>query len=132
MRTQVEACSSGPGLNAESCGDNALFGVFDEFRVPAYEDAPPLAHRLVDVVDLEGDDARDVVNHGVRGPKDHATTGKDEVHRKGDWARSCGEDDPTDASSGEVLLTLLRREAFQSGVGAGAASTRRAIDLTTL
>ena len=71
-------------------------------------------------------------DHGVRSPEDHGSAGEDEIHRKGGRTRSGGEDDPTDASSRQLLLALLRREALQSGVRAGAARTRRAIDLTTL
>ena len=82
----VEASSARPRLNIEVCSNRALFGVFDEASVTAYEDTPSLAHGLIDVIDLEGHDTGDLGGHGIGGPKDDGSAGENEVHREGDRA----------------------------------------------
>ena len=70
---QVEPSAAGPGLEIELRGRTSLFGTCDQAGVTAHQDTPSLAHGLVDVVDFEGDDARDGGDHGIRGPEDDAS-----------------------------------------------------------
>ena len=64
--------------------------------------------------------------------KTTAPPAKTKFTGKATGPRFGGEDDPTDTSGGQVHLALLRSEAFEGGMGAGAARTGRAIHLTTL
>ena len=78
--------SARPRLNIEVCRNGALFGVFDQTSVSSYENTPPLAHGLIDVIDLEGHDTGDLGRHRIGGPKDDSSVCEDEVHREGDGA----------------------------------------------
>jgi hypothetical protein len=82
----VESRPTCPRLDIEPCSDSALFEIFDQSGMTAYEDTPPLAHGLIDVIYLEGHDTRDLGGHGLRGPQNDGSAGKGEVHRNGDRA----------------------------------------------
>ena len=82
----IESCPAGPRFNIKPGDGAALLGIFDQAGVTAYEDTPPLAHCLVDMIDLEGDDTGDLGGHRVRGPQNDGSSGEDEVHRDSDRA----------------------------------------------
>src|SRR5277367_5544842 len=107
------ACPSGTRLEIRACRDGVRLGVLNLAGMAPYEDAPPLAHGIADVVDFEGHDTRHVVAHGVRRAEDHASVGEDEVDGKRHWPRPGGKDDPSDAPRREMMLALRQRQVLE-------------------
>jgi hypothetical protein len=75
----------------------------DAVHRPAYQHAPALAQRLVDVIDLEGDLLVGMtVDDRALGRPDHEGVGQHgEIDGQHDRARARIERDPTDAAGGD-------------------------------
>ena len=130
--TRLRARAAGPGLEVEPGDGETLRRLFDQAGVTAHQHAPSLAHGLVYLIDLEGDDTGDGADHGVRGPEDDDPVDEDEVDREGHRAGSGRQDDAPDASGREVILALLCREVLEHRVHSGVSRARWAVHPSTL
>jgi hypothetical protein len=103
----IEASATSPRLDFEESDCAAFIGVLDQTGMATHQHAPSRAHGLVNLVDLESDNAGDVTSHCIGGPKDDRSIREDEVHREGNGTRSGGQNDPSDAACTQVLLALI-------------------------
>src|SRR6187200_456147 len=121
-----------PGLDAEVCELLQLRGIDDERGAPRDEHAPALAHRLVDLVDLEADSC--ACGRGERAPRagteEHVPVEIAEVDRQRHRALRREEDEAADAAAGEMQLAFLAAEDVEVRVRAGSSRPGRPVDVT--
>jgi hypothetical protein len=98
-------------------------------RLPAYEHAPALAERLVDMVDLERDPLVGVPgdHRALAGPDHDRARHHGEVDREHDRARDRAERDPPDAARRDQLAALGGHELVDHGRAVHPAIGRRCL-----
>lgn len=115
-----------PWLHAKACQGTVDLG---SLGAAGDEDAPTLASRIVDTVDLEADLVAECVKHGCRltCAKDDVLVVVAEVHRQGDRPSLGIEHDPPHSPACQVSHTLLPGQILENRVRPGQACARRSL-----
>jgi hypothetical protein len=108
MPTRLRRAPPAQGSRSSRATARRSAGFFDQAGVTADEHAPPLAHRLVNVIDFEGHDTGDLAAMASEVRKTTTAVGEDEIDREGlrtelRWTRRCAR-----SAGREVVLALLQ------------------------